>query len=67
MAVDHEGSIYVAGNTIQDLVSGSGWLSRFILLKYASNGEYLWSYRFDGPSLASIMSPKYYSILLKIS
>jgi len=51
MAVDHEGSIYVAGNTIQDLVSGSGWLPRFILLKYASNGENLWSYRFDGPSI----------------
>ena len=49
MAVDSAGSVYVGGNTIQNLVSGA--LQRFIVIKYAPNGDTLWNYRFDGPTV----------------
>ena len=49
MAVDSAGSVYVGGNTIQNLVSGT--LPRFIVIKYAPNGDTLWNYRFDGPTV----------------
>jgi hypothetical protein len=49
--VDGAGSIYVGGNTTQDLIGGT--LPRFIVIKYASNGDSLWNYRFDGLGIGS--------------
>ncbi len=48
-ATDEDGSIYVAGNTSLNSINGT--LPRFIVIKYAANGDTLWNYRFDGPTV----------------
>jgi Secretion system C-terminal sorting domain len=46
---DETGSIYVGGNTSLNSINGT--LPRFIVIKYAANGDSLWNYRFDGPTV----------------
>jgi len=44
LALDEEGNILVAANSF-----GSGTLSDFLILKYNSNGDTLWSRKYNGP------------------
>ena len=48
-ATDADGSVYVGGNTSLNSINGT--LPRFIVIKYAANGDTLWNYRFDGPTV----------------
>lgn len=48
-ATDAASSIYVGGNTSLNSINGT--LPRFIVIKYAANGDSLWNYRFDGPTV----------------
>ncbi len=48
-ATDEIGSIYVGGNTSLNSINGT--LPRFIVIKYDANGDTLWNYRFDGPTV----------------
>jgi hypothetical protein len=48
-ATDAAGSVYVGGNTSLNSINGT--LPRFIVIKYAANGDTLWNYRFDGPTV----------------
>lgn len=50
-ATDREGSVYVAGNTIQDPFGGAG---NQIVIKYSADGDTLWQWYFhceQGPGL----------------
>ncbi len=47
---DASGAVYVGGNTYNSI---TGNLPQFIVIKYAANGDVLWEYRFDGPSIGS--------------
>ena len=44
LALDAAGNIFVAANSF-----GSGTLSDFLILKYNSNGDTLWSRKYNGP------------------